>query len=86
MGNNFCTSGVLYATRFCRDALISLKICRRIYHCKIDDCVNFDSSNCSQNVGRVFDLIFRTKRYFFFAFFISNEGVLSRRQVQFSVF
>ena len=39
---------------FCRGALISLKVCRRIYHCKIQ--VNFDISNHPQNFGRVMAL------------------------------
>ena len=34
---------------FCRDALILLKVCRRIYHCKIQ--VKFDISNYPQNFG-----------------------------------
>ena len=36
---------------FCRDALIVLKVCRRIYHCKIQ--VKLDISNHLQNFGQV---------------------------------
>ena len=43
---------------FCRDALIILKVCRRIYHCKIQ--VRFDSGNHPQNIGQVMAL-FRLK-------------------------
>ena len=39
---------------FCRDALILLKVCRRIYHCKIQ--VRFDISNHLQNFGQVMAL------------------------------
>ena len=44
---------------FCRDTWILLKVCRWIYHCKIQ--VKFDISNHPQNVGQVmalFDLVF----------------------------
>ena len=39
---------------FCRKALILLKVCRRIYHCKIQ--VKFDISNHLQNFGWVMAL------------------------------
>ena len=39
---------------FCRDALVLLKVCRRIYHCKIQ--VKFDISNYPQNSGWVMGL------------------------------
>ena len=39
---------------FCRDALILLKVCRRIYHYKIQ--VKFDISNYLQNFGWVMAL------------------------------
>ena len=39
---------------FCRDALILLKVCRRVYHFKIQ--VKFDISNHSQNCGQVMAL------------------------------
>ena len=39
---------------FCREALILLKVCRRIYHCKIQ--VKFDISNYPQNFGWVMAL------------------------------
>ena len=50
---------VFRSITFCRDALILLKICRRIYHCKIQ--VKFDISNHPQKFGWVmalFRLIF----------------------------
>ena len=40
---------------FWRDVLILLKVCRRIYHCKIQ--VKFDISNHLQNFGRVMALL-----------------------------
>ena len=39
---------------FCRDALILLKVCRWLYHCKIQ--VKFNISNPLQNFGRVMAL------------------------------
>ena len=39
---------------FCRDALILLKVCRRVYHFKIQ--VKFDISNHPQNCGQVMAL------------------------------
>ena len=39
--------GVFPINNLCRDALILLKVCRRIYHCKIQ--VKFDISNHPQN-------------------------------------
>ena len=41
---------------FCRDALILLKVCRRMYHCKIQ--VKFDISNYPQNFNWLFRLTF----------------------------
>ena len=40
--------------KFCRDAWISLEVCRRVYHCKIQ--VKFDIGNHLQNFGRVMAL------------------------------
>ena len=40
---------------FCRDALILLKVCRRIYCCKIQ--VKFDISNHPQNFGQVMAIL-----------------------------
>ena len=39
---------------FCRDALILLKVCRRIYHCKVQ--VSFDIGNHPQNFEQVMAL------------------------------
>ena len=39
---------------FCRDALIFLKVCRRIYHCKLQ--VRLDIGNYPHNFGRVMAL------------------------------
>ena len=37
-----------------RDALIVLKVCKRIYHCKVQ--VKYDISNHPQNFGRIMAL------------------------------
>ena len=58
---------------FCRDTLISLEICRKIIHCKIQ--IKFDIGNHLQNPGRVvalFYLVFRTNAVLFLSPFISN--------------
>ena len=65
---NFCGVMALFQLRFCyciyigfccitfaRDALISLEVCRRIYHCKMQ--VKFDICNHPQNFGRVMALV-----------------------------
>ena len=39
---------------FCRDALIFLKVCRKIYYCKLQ--VKFDIGNHPQNLGQVMAL------------------------------
>ena len=77
--------------------MILLKVCRRIYHCKIQ--VKFDISNHPKHFGKVmalFDLVaFRDRSdykdqcfsFFFFSFFsYQMVGALSRRHIGFSEF
>ena len=46
---------------FCRDALILLKVCRRIYYCKIQ--AKLDICNYPQNFGQVMALFFCLSRF-----------------------
>ena len=50
----WCVDNWFQINNFCRDALILLKVCRKIYHCKIQ--VKLDISNHPQNFGRVMAL------------------------------
>ena len=67
-----------HSVTFCRDALFTLEVCRRIYHYKLQ--VKFDICNYPQNFGRIMALfrqLLLLSWYWFPLYNFCRDGLIS---------